>query len=146
MLVSGDDACGGRLVTGASSAVGDTAVFHPDIAASGMGCHFAGQDGQVLAVTINGAVAQAQVANVGVRLKITEQAGVQIGDGVTAAVVVAAKGNPWLSPVMAEALCLSIVGIRRIIRLADLAQRCAIGNGDGVLCRAPLTVCGRGTT
>ena len=133
VLVSGDDPCGGRLATAARPAVADMAVFDPNIAAFSVGCHFTGQYCLVLAAAINGAVGQAQVADLGVRPKLAEQAGGQIGDGVTATVVVSVKGNLRFCAVMAEALVLQIIGIRRIPWLADLAQRFAVVHYDGVL-------------
>ena len=88
LLVATDNAGGCRCRNTACGAVGDVGVFHLDIACPGVRCHFTGQQCQVLLVCVHGSIGQAQVTNFGVRLQISEQAVIQIADGVTATIVV----------------------------------------------------------
>ena len=106
----------------------DRDAFGPNILNTAKRSHFTSQCRQTRLITIDGGVGKVQIAYHAVTVKLTEQAGIKVADGVAAAVIVAAKRHNRFTAVMAEAAGLLVAGIRRVIILADLTQCFAVGN------------------
>ena len=121
MLAADDNAGSQCLPSGLFGTVGDLDVLDVHITHRGKGSHFAGNSSQMVDVAIDGGIGQVQVTDNAVAVQLAEQTGFQITDGVTAALVVALEYGAWLGTVMAEALCLQIVGISRVTGLTDFA-------------------------